>query len=533
LPSQGQLFRYNAGTRGTLILPGDLPATITDAGMNVIYAATGSAGNGVGNFNFIIQEGANISPAGTVTVNVSPPGVPNVLYLAKSTNSVEIQFDRTMADPSVDILKKDQFTVKVNGAVAIINTATLKQGDPYTILLTLGSSLAGDETILISYFPGNIVSTSGGLLLPFTDEPVILTSQTIDFAQDLARKYSDSPFAIIASASSGLGLTYSSSNLPVATIIGNIATFHSLGSTEITARQAGNATYAPVKYSKTLTVAIGDQVITFNALPVKTFGDADFNPGATSSSGLPVSYTSSNTSVATIVGGWIHILAAGSSVITASRDADSYYNAALSVNQMLTVNDPSSKTLNLTSVLLQGLYDAGGKMRRSYNDLGPIFADPLLSDTITVELHNTLYSSIAYKSTNVKLSTSGAAIVSVPAAFSGSYYITVKHRNHIETTSAAPVSFGGNTINYAFDLPSRVFGENLILINPGGYYAIYGGDVNQNGLVESFDMTPIDNLSSTFGYGFNVDVNSDGSIDSRDMTIVDNNNSGFVSSILP
>jgi hypothetical protein len=68
---------------------------------------------------------------------------------------------------------------------------------------------------------------------------------------------------------------------------------------------------------------------------------------------------------------------------------------------------------------------------------------------------------------------------------------------------------------------------------PGSHYAIFGGDVNHNGLVESFDMTPIDNLSSSFGYDFNVDVNSDGLIDSRDMTIVDNNNSGFVSSILP
>ena len=51
-------------------------------------------------------------------------------------------------------------------------------------------------------------------------------------------------------------------------------------------------------------------------MPTKTVGDADFNPGATASSGLTVSYVSSNTAVATIVGGLIHIVGAGTATIT-------------------------------------------------------------------------------------------------------------------------------------------------------------------------------------------------------------------------
>ena len=184
--------------------------------------------------------------------------------------------------------------------------------------------------------------------------------------------------------------------------------------------------------------------------------------------------------------------------------------------------------------MLEGLYNGGGLMRRAYNDLGPVFSDPSIADQITVELHNTTYSSIAYAASNVDLSITGTATISVPATYNGSYYITIKHRNHIETTTALRISFGGSTINYAYDMPSKVYGGNLILMpGPGSHFAIFGGDVNHNGLVESFDMTPIDNLSSAFGYDFIVDVNCDGLIDSRDMTIVDNNNSGFVSSILP
>lgn len=81
-----------------------------------------------------------------------------------------------------------------------------------------------------------------------------------------------------------------------------------------------------------------NQTITFNTLPTKVVGDADFAPGAIASSGLAVSYTSSNTSVATIVNGNIHIVGAGTSTITASQSGNSSYAAASSVSQTLTTN---------------------------------------------------------------------------------------------------------------------------------------------------------------------------------------------------
>ncbi|MDA3866545.1 MAG: carbohydrate binding domain-containing protein [Salinivirgaceae bacterium] len=80
------------------------------------------------------------------------------------------------------------------------------------------------------------------------------------------------------------------------------------------------------------------QTITFNALPIKALGDADFNPGATTTSGLNVTYTSSNTSVASITAnGTIHLLAAGSSTITASQAGDANTNIAKPLTQLLTV----------------------------------------------------------------------------------------------------------------------------------------------------------------------------------------------------
>jgi gliding motility-associated-like protein len=84
-----------------------------------------------------------------------------------------------------------------------------------------------------------------------------------------------------------------------------------------------------------------NQSITFNALADKTYGDASFSLGATASSGLPVSYASSNPLVATISGSTITIEGAGSTTITASQAGDVTYNAASDVMQSLTVNKVS------------------------------------------------------------------------------------------------------------------------------------------------------------------------------------------------
>ncbi|MBK6936649.1 MAG: hypothetical protein IPH18_06990 [Chitinophagaceae bacterium] len=80
------------------------------------------------------------------------------------------------------------------------------------------------------------------------------------------------------------------------------------------------------------------QPFVFNPLPVKIYGDADFNPGATSlNTTQPIVYTSSNTAVATIVAGNIHIVGTGTSVITATQASDGFYPAA-SATQTLTVD---------------------------------------------------------------------------------------------------------------------------------------------------------------------------------------------------
>ncbi|MEB0302202.1 MBG domain-containing protein, partial [Mucilaginibacter sp. 5C4] len=85
------------------------------------------------------------------------------------------------------------------------------------------------------------------------------------------------------------------------------------------------------------TTVKASQSITFATLESKTYGTANFAPGATASSGLAVSYTSSNSAVATIVSGNIHIVGVGTTTITASQAGDANTNAATDATQTLTV----------------------------------------------------------------------------------------------------------------------------------------------------------------------------------------------------
>lgn len=332
LPSQGSLYQYNAGLRGSPITA--LPTTLTDPDLNLIYFADGAAGNGVGNFDFIIHDDTGNSPPGTITINVNPPGIPNFLLAAKSGN-IEIQFDKPMADPTG---KEAQFVVKVNGTPVTISSVSLKPGDPYTIVVTLETQLTGSETVLISYTQGDVTSESGGLLPSFVDQPVNFVIQTISFPALPVMTYGDPPLILTATASSGLPITYTSSNTSVATLSGNVLTANSTGTADIIAMQIGNGTYAPARYIRILTVNKADQTISFPEPGTKTYGDPDFNPNATASSGLPVSYSIDNPSVATVSGFNIHITGAGTAVITASQGGNNLYYSALDIQTTLTVN---------------------------------------------------------------------------------------------------------------------------------------------------------------------------------------------------
>lgn len=201
-----------------------------------------------------------------------------------------------------------------------------------------------------------------------------ITNQSIVFNTISLKSTVDIDFVPGAYSTSGLTVSYSSSNTAVATIVNNQIHIVGDGTSTITASQVGNAIYnAAVIVTQPLTVSINkqNQTITFNGFTKKNTLDSDFDPGATASSGLAIVYSSSNTSVATIVNGLVHLVGGGTSTITASQIGNSAYNAATDVSQLLSIDVVSNTSITLNPVADAYVY--GGATGTNNGTLADLF----------------------------------------------------------------------------------------------------------------------------------------------------------------
>ena len=136
---------------------------------------------------------------------------------------------------------------------------------------------------------------------------------------------------------------------------------------------------------------------------------------------------------------------------------------------------------------------------------------------------------------NVSDSTTLTAAFAMQNAPGGNYYIVIKHRNGLETWSrAGGVTLSpGATLNYDFTTSSsQAYGNNLVL--KGVRYMLYSGDVDRDGVIDSDDLSIIDNdaFNSAEGYT-DSDLNGDYIVDGADLLIADNNAYDFVGLISP
>jgi hypothetical protein len=183
------------------------------------------------------------------------------------------------------------------------------------------------------------VTVSDGLANATSDTTVsVRRAQNISFSPLVGHGAADADFTPGAIASSGLAVSYGSSDATVATIVNGKIHLIGPGTVTITATQAGNGTYAAATaVAQTLVVSLSAQTISFPALTSMTIGAADVALGASASSGLAVTYTSSNPAVATVVAGTLHLVGPGTATITASQPGNALYAAATAVGQTLTV----------------------------------------------------------------------------------------------------------------------------------------------------------------------------------------------------
>jgi hypothetical protein len=201
------------------------------------------------------------------------------------------------------------------------------------------------------------------------------------------------------------------------------------------------------------------------------------------------------------------------------------------VSEVLVMETATARSLNI-HVFLQGLYIGNGQMKQAYDESGPHFPDGV-ADQVSLSLRDAADGSVVAELNNINLSTDGNLSVQVPAEYDGIYYIYLTHRNSIATATVAPISLAGSSTSLDLSNPSAVYGNNLLQMIDG-VFVIYTGDVNQDGVVDTGDMTPVDNDAATYAAGYLVtDCNGDGVADTGDTTLVDNNAANYAGAALP
>lgn len=169
----------------------------------------------------------------------------------------------------------------------------------------------------------------------------------------------------------------------------------------------------------------------------------------------------------------------------------------------------------------QGYYLGANKMVAASNPS----SNPTLCDTFTVELHNSTSPYELLFSAKDTIDVNGNSHVRIPnVTLNKSYYVVLKHRNTLETWSKNPVLFTSSTVSYDFSpAANKAFGDNQANLNDGNF-ALWSGDVTQNGTIDVTDLDLIENNSLLFITGYTrYDITGNRITESPDYSLVENN----------
>lgn len=139
-------------------------------------------------------------------------------------------------------------------------------------------------------------------------------------------------------ASSDLPVDLESSDPSVIEISGNKLIVHKAGTVTFTATQDGDVDFKPATATLEVVINLIPQTITFAPLSNKTVLDLPFNAGASIDSDQPLTYESSDPTIAEISAtGEITIKKTGTVIITVSQPGSDSYAAALPVARSFTI----------------------------------------------------------------------------------------------------------------------------------------------------------------------------------------------------
>jgi hypothetical protein len=389
----------SGGGNVTILLGADVA---TQLAMNRQPAA-GTVGSPIGTVAVHLDDAAGnlvYSPAANVTISSTPAGVAGTLTV-KSVDGVAtftglvfssaVSYTLTASSPG--LASATSSAIQIAPASQTITFGALPSKvygtAPFTVHATASSGLtvsfasttmtqctvSGTTVTLVAVGECTIQASQTGNANYLAANPVnqnfqvTQASQTITFGALANKVYRAAPFAVSATASSGLAVTFYSATLSVCTVSGDTVTLIAAGTCTIQAHQAGNTDYAKATpVSQSFQVMQASQTINFPALSDARYGESPFVVGATASSGLAVSFASLTTTVCTMSRATVTLVGTGTCTLQATQTGNPDWLAATPVSQSFSVGRDtqtitfgplSNKTLGTVPFNIQATASSG------------------------------------------------------------------------------------------------------------------------------------------------------------------------------
>ena len=284
----------------------------------------------------------NLLAIGTCTVNANQAG--SNIFAPAATVSQSFAVEALLIAQSISFNSPGNQTV---GSVPPALVASATSGLPVSLASTTpgvctvtGTTLAllsaGSCTVAASQAGNATYAAATTVMNTFT---VVGAPQSISFAGPGNQAIGTPPLALVATATSGLPVSFASTTSAVCSVSGNTLSLLTVGSCTVNASQAGNAAFAAApQVSRTFAVsALVAQTITFNSPGNQTLGTAPAPLVATASSGLAVAFASSTPGVCGVAGNTLTLVAVGSCTVNATQAGNATYAAAPPVARTFTV----------------------------------------------------------------------------------------------------------------------------------------------------------------------------------------------------
>jgi len=290
-----------------------------------------------------------ISPKNDIYLYVKPRGTLGASYLKKAEETTFTQYNDNSA---LGIFYGNrQYKFITSGEDLIINSCLAGTYDwREDFRMEVGSKFRKsikimDNGTIVAIYGGNENSDKTSIhCYVFKIEKSDYLPQTIDFAALTEKTEGDANFTLNATATSGLPVKFVSSNTNIAQIVdGNVVKIVGVGTCDIIAQQTGDGTYdAATEVIQSLKInpntSKQNQTIDFTlANATHTWGSPDQVLSATATSGLTVTFESTDTNVADIVDGKLQVKRAGTTIVKATQIGNETYNAAPIVSREFVV----------------------------------------------------------------------------------------------------------------------------------------------------------------------------------------------------